>query len=264
MTPKQTDARGGHTDSRRRHRHWLLSVNLVRNLAESPAFEVAHLCDLRPEALEAITRRYPSIPCTTQFEEILGRRWMSVAIATPVSTHHSACPHSRPASMRSSRSHSLLRATKSSLREGGRGEEPRAHAWTHILQPVGDDESSSRWEGCFFTSSRVNLGLHRPWCGTSAPMISRSSATGLAHFQQKCRRSVLPGVPDVCFIDPAISVPGPSLTWQPWLHAEQAQADSHCRLEEDGRLRRHLEVRSGSSIPARRFPIPRTFFGNIA
>ena len=91
MTPKQTDRDAGAGTPIRVAvvgvGYW--GPNLVRNLAESPVFEVAHLCDLRPEALEAIARRYPSIPCTTQFEEILRDGDVdAVAIATPVSTHH--------------------------------------------------------------------------------------------------------------------------------------------------------------------------------
>ena len=34
--------------------------NLVRNLAESSDFELSYLCDVRPEALDVLSRRYPS------------------------------------------------------------------------------------------------------------------------------------------------------------------------------------------------------------
>src|SRR6266571_2299053 len=45
--------------------------NLVRNLAETQSFDIAYLCDVRTQALEAISGRYPGIPCTTRYEEIL-------------------------------------------------------------------------------------------------------------------------------------------------------------------------------------------------
>ena len=40
--------------------------NLVRNLHELPGAEVAWACDLRPEALAALARRYPSVPRTSR------------------------------------------------------------------------------------------------------------------------------------------------------------------------------------------------------
>ena len=33
--------------------------NLVRNLAEAAAFDLACLCDVRPKPLDALSRRYP-------------------------------------------------------------------------------------------------------------------------------------------------------------------------------------------------------------
>src|SRR4029453_15169666 len=64
--------------------------NLVRNFSESPIFEVAWACDLRPETLDAVERRYPGLACTTQVEDVLRDAEVdAVAIATPVSTHYS-------------------------------------------------------------------------------------------------------------------------------------------------------------------------------
>src|SRR5262249_32499420 len=63
--------------------------NLARNLADLPAFEITHLCDLRPEALKALQARYPAARATNRFEEILGDPDVdAVVIATPVSTHY--------------------------------------------------------------------------------------------------------------------------------------------------------------------------------
>jgi len=45
--------------------------NLVRNLAESPAFDVASLCDVRAQAMEPLSGRYPALACTTHYEELL-------------------------------------------------------------------------------------------------------------------------------------------------------------------------------------------------
>ncbi len=63
--------------------------NLVRNFMELPQFDVAFLCDVRPEILEKFGRRYPRVVCTTRFEDVLADSELdAVAIATPVSTHH--------------------------------------------------------------------------------------------------------------------------------------------------------------------------------
>ena len=63
--------------------------NLVRNLCESPLFDVVCACDLRRDALDGIAERYPAVALTTVFEEVLGDPDVeAVAIATPVSTHY--------------------------------------------------------------------------------------------------------------------------------------------------------------------------------
>ena len=35
--------------------------NLVRNLADAPAFDVSYLCDVRAKPLETLARRYPGV-----------------------------------------------------------------------------------------------------------------------------------------------------------------------------------------------------------
>src|SRR5207248_241663 len=45
--------------------------NLVRNLVESPLFDLVGVCDTRAGALDQIAERYPGIPCTTRYEELL-------------------------------------------------------------------------------------------------------------------------------------------------------------------------------------------------
>jgi predicted dehydrogenase len=63
--------------------------NLVRNFMESTLFDVAYLCDIRPEMLKEFEGRYPGTACTTRFEDVLcDSNVDAVAIATPVSTHY--------------------------------------------------------------------------------------------------------------------------------------------------------------------------------
>ena len=62
--------------------------NIARNLAETPGFELAAICDTRPEVLAIARRRHPSAFCGSNPDEILADRSIdAVAIATPVSTH---------------------------------------------------------------------------------------------------------------------------------------------------------------------------------
>ena len=62
--------------------------NLVRNLRELGDAELAAVCDLRPDALAAVERRYPGVFATTDLDEVLADETIDgVVVATPVSTH---------------------------------------------------------------------------------------------------------------------------------------------------------------------------------
>ena len=62
--------------------------NLARNLAETAGFELAAICDTRPEVLKLARTRYSYAQCGTDVESILADpKIEAVAIATPVSTH---------------------------------------------------------------------------------------------------------------------------------------------------------------------------------
>jgi len=63
--------------------------NLVRNLYELRGAEVVWACDLRTKALAALARRYPAVPWTTRFDQVLEDPAVeAVVVATPVSTHY--------------------------------------------------------------------------------------------------------------------------------------------------------------------------------
>src|SRR5688500_20119209 len=62
--------------------------NLVRNFMEAPGSTVVSVCDLRPERLNQLINRYPSIKTCSDTHELLSDPQIdAVAIATPVSTH---------------------------------------------------------------------------------------------------------------------------------------------------------------------------------
>lgn len=62
--------------------------NLVRNLAATPGIEVSWACDLEPQRLEEVARRFRVRRTTTRFTDVLEDAAVdAVVIATPVATH---------------------------------------------------------------------------------------------------------------------------------------------------------------------------------
>jgi protoporphyrinogen oxidase/predicted dehydrogenase len=206
--------------------------NLVRNLVESPRFEIAHVCDLRPGALEQIAGRYPGTPCTARFEDVLRDDDVeAVAIATPVSTHYALAA-------------AALEAGKHTFVE-----KPLAGSSDQVLELIESAEqrdlvlmpghtflysppvttikelidSGDLGEIYFISSSRVNLGLHQPdvsvvWdLGPHDFSILRYWLGSLpAQASAISRSCVIPEVPDVCFINlryPSGAVAHVELSW---------------------------------------------------
>jgi protoporphyrinogen oxidase/predicted dehydrogenase len=205
--------------------------NLVRNISDSPRFELGGLCDTRPGALETISRRHPGVRCTTSYEELLQEDLDAVAIATPVTSHYSLALAALEAGKHTFVEKPLAASTDEVL------ELTRlAHAKGLVLMPghtflyspavmtiKGFVDSGELGEIYFISSSRVNLGLHQPdvsvvwdlaphdfsilrhWLGAVPTTVSALS-----------RSCLLPGVPDVCFINleyPSGTVAHVELSW---------------------------------------------------
>jgi protoporphyrinogen oxidase/predicted dehydrogenase len=206
--------------------------NLVRNLAESAAFDLAYLCDLRPDALEAVLRRYPGIRSTTRFEEVLRDRDVdAVAIATPVSTHHRLAMSVLEAGKHAFVEKPLAASTEQVLELTAAAEanglvlmpghtflySPSVTTIKHLI------DSGELGEIYFISSSRVNLGLHQPdvsvvWdLGPHDFSILRYWLGALPSEVSALSRScLLPEVPDVCFINlryPSGTVAHVELSW---------------------------------------------------
>jgi len=63
--------------------------NLVRNLAELPDASVRWVCDLQPDRLGPVSRRYPAVGITSDYDEVLRDPAVdAVVVATPVATHY--------------------------------------------------------------------------------------------------------------------------------------------------------------------------------
>jgi protoporphyrinogen oxidase/predicted dehydrogenase len=206
--------------------------NLVRNLADGQIFDLSHLCDIRPQPLDALSRRYPGVPCTTDFEEMLkDEKLDAVAIATPVSTHFwlaltalRAGKHvfvEKPLAASSEQVEELTAVA----REQGLVLMPGhtflySPAVTTIKALIDDGELGEIY---FISSSRVNLGLHQPdvsvvWdLGPHDFSILRYWLDALPSEVSAVSRScLLPDVPDVSFINlryPSGTVAHVELSW---------------------------------------------------
>ena len=190
--------------------------NLVRNLVEASAFELACLCDVRPKVVEAISSRYPAIACTTSFDDVLRDDSIdAVVIATPVSTHYpltisalEAGKHAfveKPLAVSSDQALEMTRLAEANglvLMPG------HTFVYSPPVKAIKDlIDTGELGDIYFISSSRVNLGLHQPdvsvvwdlgphdfsilryWLGDVPKQVSAVS-----------RSCVFPETPDVAFI----------------------------------------------------------------
>jgi predicted dehydrogenase len=190
--------------------------NLVRNLADAPAFELAYLCDVRAEVVESVSLRYPLVPYTTNFEDLLYDDSIeAVVIATPVSTHYpltmsalGAGKHAfveKPLAVSSGEAIEMIQLASANdlvLMPGHTFVySPPVKAIKELIR------SGELGDVYFISSSRVNLGLHQPdvsvvwdlgphdfsilryWLGDMPTRVSAVS-----------RSCVFPDTPDVAFI----------------------------------------------------------------
>ena len=206
--------------------------NLVRNFAESSAFELSHLCDLREDALAGMGSRYPGVRLTTRYEEVLRDPDVdAVALATPVSTHYplgmsalQAGKHTfveKPLAGSSAEVGELMQLAE----QNGLVLMP-GHTFlyspsvTTIKSLIDSGELGDIY---FISSSRVNLGLHQPdasvvWdLGPHDFSILRYWLEALpTEVSALSRGCLIPEVPDVCFINlkyPSGAVAHVELSW---------------------------------------------------
>jgi predicted dehydrogenase len=144
--------------------------NLVRNLVELPEAELAYVCDLRRDAVDAVGRRHPAARCTTSFDEVLADPDVDgVAIATPVTTHYDLAR----AALEAGKHVLVEKPLAASSREGeellevatARGLVLMAGHTFLYSPPVNLVQelicSGELGEVYFISTSRVNLGLHQ-------------------------------------------------------------------------------------------------------
>ncbi len=144
--------------------------NLVRNLHDIPEAEAAWMCDLRPEALASVGRRYPAVRQTRHLDEMLEDETLdAVALVTPVGTHYDLAMRALEAGK-----HVYVEKPLAASSDDARALIPAAYERRLVLMPghtflysppvirIRDlIRSGELGEIYFISMSRVNLGLHQ-------------------------------------------------------------------------------------------------------
>ncbi|HEV2902793.1 MAG TPA: Gfo/Idh/MocA family oxidoreductase [Gaiellaceae bacterium] len=206
--------------------------NLVRVLHEVEGVRPELVCDLRPDALETMGRRYPAVRTTTSFDEVLADPAVdAVAIATPVSSHFELAARALEAGKHVFVEKPLTASSDEALElieladHNGLVLMP-GHTFLYsppvnmIRSLIANGELGEIY---FISTSRVNLGLHqsdvsvawdlgphdfsilRYWLGETP-----------SHASALSRGCVIPTIPDVAFIDlefPSGTVAHVELSW---------------------------------------------------
>ncbi len=190
--------------------------NLVRNLAELESADLVAVCDLDPERLALVGRRYPAVRRTTDVEDVITADDIdAVRVATPVSTHHPL----GMAALRAGKHVFIEKPLATSTRDAAELATTAAslglvlmpgHTFLYSPPVVAIHDlivSGTLGDLLFISSSRVNLGLHqsdvsvvwdlaphdfsilRYWLGETPAHVS---ATARACIGER---------PDVAFID---------------------------------------------------------------
>jgi predicted dehydrogenase len=190
--------------------------NLIRNLHDIEEAHVVWACDLRPEALAAIERRYPAVPRTTRIDQVLEDEAVdAVVVATPVSTHHelglaalSADKHVLVEKPLAASSQQAVELLDTAAARGLVVMPGHTFLYSPPVRLIRDlMESGELGEIYFISTSRVNLGIHQPdvsvvWdLGPHDFSILRYWLGELPSTVAALTRScVTPNTPDVAFI----------------------------------------------------------------
>jgi predicted dehydrogenase len=201
--------------------------NLARNLQEREEAELAGLCDLSPERLDRIGRRYPAAPRYQRLQNMLADPEIeAISVATPVSTHYGIAS----AALRAGK-HVFVEKPLASSSEEARDLLDLADSEGLVLMPGHTFlysppvtrireliRSGEFGEIYFISTSRVNLGLHQP----DASVVWDFSILRFwldetpSHVSASARGCIFPAVPDVAFIDlefPCGTIAHVELSW---------------------------------------------------
>jgi predicted dehydrogenase len=206
--------------------------NLVRNLYELPAAEVAYICDSREQRVSAVGQRYPAVGRTTSFDVILADPTVeAVVLATPVSSHFGLAAGALQAGK-----HVFVEKPLASSAREARALVELARDRKLLLMPghtflysppvnlIRDLIANGDLGEIYFVStSRVNLGLHQS--DVSVVWDLGPHDFSILHYwldetpsrvTAMSRSCVLPGIPDVTFVNlefPSHTIAHAELSW---------------------------------------------------
>jgi len=190
--------------------------NLLRAACDVDGMDVRWACDRDGEALAPVTRRYPGVRATHDFDELLADPELdAIALATPVPTHFDLARRALLAGK-----HVLVEKPMAGSVEGCRELMDIARARGRVLMPGHTflysppvmKVKSLLEEGelgalHFGTSSRVNLGIHQRDVSVVYDLAPHDFSILLywlgrpSSIRAIGRASVVPGVHDVAFVD---------------------------------------------------------------
>ena len=206
--------------------------NLARCLSELDCAEVAHLCDLRPEVLADVSRRYRGVKCSTDVEAVFNDESIdAVAIATPVGTHHPLALAALQAGK-----HVFLEKPLAASSEQAQHLIDESAARDLVLMPGHTFlysppvtaikrliEAGELGTIYFVSTSRVNLGLHQRDVSVVWDLAPHDFSILHYWFEDLpaavsalSRDCIVPGTPDVAFIDltyPSGAIAHVELSW---------------------------------------------------
>jgi predicted dehydrogenase len=191
--------------------------NLLRVLADMPDAEVKWLCDLDVQRLERFGRRYPGSARTTDVDALLEDPEVdALVIATPVFTHFDLASKSlragkhtfveKPLASSGEEAAQLMRLAEHEDRKLMCGHTFIYSPPVRAVKSMFD--SGGLGEIFFISSSRVNLGLHQPDVSVIWDLGPHDFSI-LLHWLDEMPRavravgrdSIVPGIPDVAFIN---------------------------------------------------------------
>jgi len=191
--------------------------NLLRALFEVEGVHVPYVCDLDPNRLRRFADRYPSVTPTLEVDQVLADPAVdAVIIATPVFTHYELASRSLAAGKHTLVEKPLAASTSEATELIDTAEDRdvvlmcgHTFVYSPPVRAVKDLLTRGELgEIYFISSSRVNLGLHQPDVSVLWDLAPHDFSILLYWLQERPsfiraigRDSIVPGTPDVSFID---------------------------------------------------------------